>query len=416
MLRGAVIAPTTTNAHGTSCSAACTPTWSRSIRRRPRSASRTRRRSSTRSRGSPIEGARKVIVLFDAERLRLNEAAANKLLKTLEEPPPRAVIVLVTAGADQLLPTIRSRCQRVDFAFLGTESVAARAAGRAGVAPERAELLARFAGGRLDRARALDGRLGPVRDAFVAVAYASTVPVPRWPSQAELIQGALRETLAELEGAQAAEIERAVERARGRGLPRTHPTRPAPPPRGTSQARAPTSAHRRAPRRDHRAGDRVPRRARRFRSGAPQPRSRRARARTARGGRCTRRVSRRAAGHRGVQPQRDPARRTAAPPPPRGRRRSQCPSGRLTPSRYTRRRAGVAQTAEQLTRNEQAKGSSPFSGSTRRIDPRPGTLLVCARDRRRSGRPRLRRARPRHRQRRTVTDQRPCASPPAPNP
>jgi len=58
---------------------------------------------------SPIESERKVILLFDAERLRLNEAAANKLLKTLEEPPPRAMIVLVTAGADQLLPTIRSR-------------------------------------------------------------------------------------------------------------------------------------------------------------------------------------------------------------------------------------------------------------------------------------------------------------------
>src|SRR4029077_13473390 len=49
---------------------------------------------------SPLEGGRKVILLFDAELLRLNEAAANKLLKTLEEPPPRAMIVLVTSGAD----------------------------------------------------------------------------------------------------------------------------------------------------------------------------------------------------------------------------------------------------------------------------------------------------------------------------
>jgi len=57
---------------------------------------------------SPLEGERKVILVFDAERM--NDAAANKLLKTLEEPPQRAVLVLVTAGADQLLPTIRSRC------------------------------------------------------------------------------------------------------------------------------------------------------------------------------------------------------------------------------------------------------------------------------------------------------------------
>ena len=104
---------------------------------------------------SPIEGARKVIILYDAERLRFNDRAANKLLKTLEEPPPTALIVLVTAGPDQLLPTIRSRCQRVDFAFLNHDSVvtALVADGRD---PERAELLARLAGGRLDRARALD--------------------------------------------------------------------------------------------------------------------------------------------------------------------------------------------------------------------------------------------------------------------
>jgi DNA polymerase III subunit delta' len=66
---------------------------------------------------SPVEGARKAILVFEAERL--NEQAANKLLKTLEEPPETALIVLVTAGADQLLETIRSRCQRVDFAYRG---------------------------------------------------------------------------------------------------------------------------------------------------------------------------------------------------------------------------------------------------------------------------------------------------------
>ena len=54
----------------------------------------------------------------------MNEAAANKLLKTLEEPHRERMIVLVTAGADQLLPTIRSRCQRVDFAFLSADAVA----------------------------------------------------------------------------------------------------------------------------------------------------------------------------------------------------------------------------------------------------------------------------------------------------
>jgi DNA polymerase-3 subunit delta' len=167
---------------------------------------------------SPIEGERKVILLFDAERLRLNEAAANKLLKTLEEPPPRAMIVLVTSGADQLLPTIRSRCQRVDFAFLGAESVAA-ALRADGVAPERAELLARLAGGRLDRARALDGRLGPVRDAFVAAAGAVDGSGGAVARQAGLVQDALQEALTELEAAQVVEAEQLADELEAAGYP-----------------------------------------------------------------------------------------------------------------------------------------------------------------------------------------------------
>jgi DNA polymerase-3 subunit delta' len=155
---------------------------------------------------SPIEGERKVVVLFDAERLRLNEAAANKLLKTLEEPPPRAVIVLVTSGADQLLPTIRSRCQRVDFAYLGAGAVATALAAD-GIPAERAELLARLAGGRIDRARALDGRLGPVREAFVAATAALDGTGGAVARQAELVQDALQSALTGLEEAQATESE-----------------------------------------------------------------------------------------------------------------------------------------------------------------------------------------------------------------
>src|SRR3954453_19601220 len=155
---------------------------------------------------SPIEGERKVILLFDAERLRLNEAAANKLLKTLEEPPPRAMIVLVTAGADQLLPTIRSRCQRVDFAFLSADAVAAALVAE-GIPVERADLLARLAGGRLDRARALDGRLGPVRDAFVAAAAAIDGTGGAVAEQAERVQEAMQRALSGIELEQAVEAE-----------------------------------------------------------------------------------------------------------------------------------------------------------------------------------------------------------------
>lgn len=151
---------------------------------------------------SPIEGDRKAIIVFEAERL--NEAAANKLLKTLEEPPASALLVLVTAGADQLLPTIRSRCQRVDFAHLAPGTIE-RVLTEAGVAPERADLVARLAGGRLDRARALDGRLAGVRDAFVSVAGAVDGSGSAVAAHVASVQEAMHGAMGELEVAQAEE-------------------------------------------------------------------------------------------------------------------------------------------------------------------------------------------------------------------
>lgn len=61
----------------------------------------------------PLEGARKVYILTEAERMNLE--AANCLLKTLEEPPAQSVLILLTTNLDALLPTIRSRCQIINF-------------------------------------------------------------------------------------------------------------------------------------------------------------------------------------------------------------------------------------------------------------------------------------------------------------
>lgn len=58
-------------------------------------------------------GGRKIVLINPAERL--HPSAANALLKTLEEPPPATVFVLVCARPQLLLPTLRSRCFRVDF-------------------------------------------------------------------------------------------------------------------------------------------------------------------------------------------------------------------------------------------------------------------------------------------------------------
>jgi len=60
-----------------------------------------------------LEGGPRVAVVADAEWL--NQEAQNALLRTLEEPPPRTTLVLVTASAAGLLATVRSRCQRYAF-------------------------------------------------------------------------------------------------------------------------------------------------------------------------------------------------------------------------------------------------------------------------------------------------------------
>jgi DNA polymerase-3 subunit delta' len=93
---------------------------------------------------APHEGAARVVILEDADRLTAQ--AANAFLKTLEEPPARTHFVLVTGAPDRMLVTIRSRCQHVRFAPLDAGAVAAiLVAG--GVDAARATSVARLAGG-----------------------------------------------------------------------------------------------------------------------------------------------------------------------------------------------------------------------------------------------------------------------------
>ena len=117
---------------------------------------------------APIEAERKALVLFEAERLRGNQnEPANALLKTLEEPPARTVLVLVTSAPDDLLPTIRSRCQRIDFDPVSDGTVS-DALERDGIAPDIATTAAALGGGQVARARALAGPLRALREAFAS--------------------------------------------------------------------------------------------------------------------------------------------------------------------------------------------------------------------------------------------------------
>jgi len=109
-------------------------------------------------------GGRKVFIVDEAELL--NEAGQNALLKTLEEPPPGTILILVTPSEDKLLPTIRSRCQRVGFLPLHDgvvrDWVSRRVADQAGleIAPAMIDWVVTFSSGSLGRAAlAVDWKL-----------------------------------------------------------------------------------------------------------------------------------------------------------------------------------------------------------------------------------------------------------------
>lgn len=93
----------------------------------------------------PYEGRRRVLILHDAERL--NEESSNAMLKTLEEPPDYATIILVSNSTD-LLPTIVSRCRVLRLRPLPRRQVAEALVARNIIADD-AELLAAWSGGRV---------------------------------------------------------------------------------------------------------------------------------------------------------------------------------------------------------------------------------------------------------------------------
>lgn len=95
----------------------------------------------------PVEGDRRVVIIPDAERLR--SEAANAFLKTLEEPPGQALLLLTTSARDRLLPTIVSRCRREATLPLSEAVVTKLVVERAGVDEASAFSAARAAEGSL---------------------------------------------------------------------------------------------------------------------------------------------------------------------------------------------------------------------------------------------------------------------------
>ena len=101
---------------------------------------------------APVQGRRKVYIIDEAHML--TDAASNAFLKTLEEPPEHVIFVLCTTEAHRILPTIISRCQRLDFRRIPSETVYGRLseiaeAESVTVEPAALRMVARYASGSL---------------------------------------------------------------------------------------------------------------------------------------------------------------------------------------------------------------------------------------------------------------------------
>jgi DNA polymerase-3 subunit delta' len=123
-----------------------------------------------------LESQGRAVLIRDAHRM--NAAAQNALLKTLEEPRPGVVLVLVTHRSDALLPTIHSRCTRLRFCALELEDCR-RILARSGIEAELQARLARWAEGSPGRALALHARgVREMRARLRAVLTARESPHP----------------------------------------------------------------------------------------------------------------------------------------------------------------------------------------------------------------------------------------------
>jgi DNA polymerase-3 subunit delta' len=119
----------------------------------------------------PFEAERRVFVVEGADVMA--EESQNALLKTLEEPPPFAHLILISSEPEALLETVRSRCREVVFARLGPEAVDELLGEEFEPGLERTAA-ARLAGGDVSRARFLLGEQGrALREAAEAVATAA---------------------------------------------------------------------------------------------------------------------------------------------------------------------------------------------------------------------------------------------------
>ena len=98
----------------------------------------------------PYEARWRLVIIFDAQTM--NPSASNALLKVLEEPPGRTILILVAAHTADLLPTIVSRCQHIRFNPISKINLETALIDEQGIEPGDAKIIAAMAGGSLSKA------------------------------------------------------------------------------------------------------------------------------------------------------------------------------------------------------------------------------------------------------------------------
>jgi len=169
-----------------------------------------------RAAGKPTGGRWQIVLFEDADRC--TEQAANALLKAIEEPAARTVWLLCAPSAEDLVPTIRSRCRVVTLVVPSSDAVAQVLIDRDGIEPARALAAARAAQGHVGRARrlALDASAAKRRADVLRVPSLATSIGPALSAAATLVRTAEEEAKAVTEELDEPERE-ALRRAFGEG-------------------------------------------------------------------------------------------------------------------------------------------------------------------------------------------------------
>ena len=143
---------------------------------------------------TPVEGAWKVVIFDGAETLSAGQSEpANALLKTLEEPPDQALVLLLTTNEDAILPTIRSRCRALPLRPMPGKLLSEYLVSERHLEPDVALRLARLARGCPGWAfSALDdpGLLDDYRDQLTSISEIASAPLDTRFNYANTLAGA----------------------------------------------------------------------------------------------------------------------------------------------------------------------------------------------------------------------------------